>query len=368
MTYYTHIFSPETYQAFMDSDKTVTGFRVRQKSLSEKIKPGDVFVCYITRLSRWCGLLEVVDGPYEDSTPLFFVSDDPFIIRFQIRVKVWLPLTQAIPIYTDQIWQSLSFTQQIKKNSKGWTGLLRNNLNKINEKDGKLLTRCLLEQNKITTDYPLSENDQKKLKIHTVNRPDKVVEVSIPSNSEQVDDEGLPQATEVRESIKMQALLAQIGACMGMKIWLPKADRSRVLKEWKKDTDALLEKLPLNYDETTLSTIEQIDVIWLKGRAITRAFEVEHTTSVYSGILRMADLLALQPNMNINLHIVAPDNRQEKVFQEIRRPVFSLLESGPLSERCSYIPYRNLKMLSKVKHLDRMTDAVLEDYTEYEES
>lgn len=71
MTYYTHIFSPETYQAFMDSDKTVTGFRVRQKSLSEKIKPGDIFVCYITRLSRWCGLLEVVDGPYEDSTPLF---------------------------------------------------------------------------------------------------------------------------------------------------------------------------------------------------------------------------------------------------------------------------------------------------------
>ena len=87
--------------------------------------------------------------------------------------------------------------------------------------------------------------------------------------------------------------------------------------------------MPLNYDETTLSTIEQIDVIWLKGRSIVRAFEVEHTTSVYSGLLRMADLLALQPNMNINLHIVAPDNRQEKVFQEIQRPVFSLLEKGP---------------------------------------
>ena len=71
----------------------------------------------------------------------------------------------------------------------------------------------------------------------------------------------------------------------------------------------MLDRLPLNYDETTLSTIEQIDVIWLKGRSIVRAFEVEHTTSVYSGLLRMADLLALQPNMNINLHIVAPDNR-----------------------------------------------------------
>lgn len=69
-----------------------------------------------------------------------------------------------------------------------------------------------------------------------------------------------------------------------------------------------------------------------------RAFEVEHTTSVYSGILRMADLLALQPNMDIRLHIVAPGAKREKVFQEIRRPVFSLLEKGPLAEGCTYLP------------------------------
>jgi hypothetical protein len=61
---------------------------------------------------------------------------------------------------------------------------------------------------------------------------------------------------------------------------------------------------------------------------IVRAFEVEHTTSVYSGILRMADLLALPPNMDIKLHIVAPEVKRDKVFQEIRRPVFSLLEKA----------------------------------------
>ena len=49
---------------------------------------------------------------------------------------------------------------------------------------------------------------------------------------------------------------------------------------------------------------------------------------------RMADLLALQPNMDIKLHIVAPIAKREKVFQEIRRPVFSLLEKGPLAESC----------------------------------
>src|SRR6187401_82951 len=123
---------------------------------------------------------------------------------------------------------------------------------------------------------------------------------------------------------------------MGLSIWIPRGDRGAVLKEWKGQGQPL-ERLPLNYDDTTLRTIEQIDVLWLRGRSIVRAFEVEHTTAVYSGILRMADLLALQPNMDIKLHIVAPVAKREKVFQEIRRPVFSLLEKGPLAESCTYV-------------------------------
>lgn len=122
--------------------------------------------------------------------------------------------------------------------------------------------------------------------------------------------------------------------------------------------------LPLNYDETTLKTIEQIDVIWLKGRSIVRAFEVEHTTSIYSGILRMADLLALQPNMDIKLHIVAPENRQEKVFRELLRPVFSLLEKGPLSETCTFLTYGSIRQIAKLKHLSYLSDGILDEYAE----
>jgi hypothetical protein len=122
--------------------------------------------------------------------------------------------------------------------------------------------------------------------------------------------------------------------------------------------------LPLNYDETTLRTIEQIDVLWLKGRAIVRASEVEHTTAIYSGLLRMADLLALQPNMDIRLHIVAPETRKEKVFTEIRRPVFSLLEKGPLSECCTFLSYDSLSDLSQQKHLEHLSDSVLQEYEE----
>lgn len=130
------------------------------------------------------------------------------------------------------------------------------------------------------------------------------------------------------------------------------------------DGRTLLKVLPLNYDEPTLQTIEQIDVLWLKGRSIVRAFEVEHTTAVYSGILRMADLLALQPNMDIKLHLVAPEARKSKVMSEIQRPVFSLLDRGPLSEFCTFLPYAALRQLAELKHLRYLSDAVLEEYAE----
>ena len=126
----------------------------------------------------------------------------------------------------------------------------------------------------------------------------------------------------------------------------------------------MLDELPLGYNSYTTKTIEQIDVIWLRKRSIVRAFEVEHTTSVYSGLLRMADLLALQLNISIRLHIVAPAEKREKVLREIQRPVFSLLEGQPLSELCTYPSYDSVKDLSESKHLGYLSDAVIEEYAE----
>jgi hypothetical protein len=126
----------------------------------------------------------------------------------------------------------------------------------------------------------------------------------------------------------------------------------------------LLEKLPISFDEVTIKTIERIDVLWIKRRSIVRAFEVEHTTSIYSGILRMADLVALQPKLDIQLHIVAPDDRRHEVSQEIQRPVFSLLEKGPLADYCTYISYDRLRELAQEKNLTFLSDKVIENYEE----
>jgi hypothetical protein len=173
-------------------------------------------------------------------------------------------------------------------------------------------------------------------------------------------DEKPEEAPLTRDSIKIQAKLAEIGDRMGYSIWLPRNDRSRVLEAWQPKKSSMLNDLPLNYDLDTIKTIENIDVLWINGRTIVRAFEIEHTTSIYSGILRMADLMALQPNLNIKAHIVAPLERKSKVMQELSRPVFRHI----LANTCTFISYSSIEELASEKRLEFMTDAVLKVYSE----
>jgi len=368
MAYYIDLYSPETYQAFTDSDRSTTGFKVRHKAIAESIKPGDRFICYVTKISRWVGLCEVTSDYFVNDDPIFATDADPYIIRFNIVTKVWLTLEEAIPINDDSCWNNLSFTKNLAKNSPGWTGMVRSSLRKLEDADGEYLEGLLLNQMAQPTIYPLGEVDKKKIKSLKVKTQDnKEVAVSIPENEESSTAGVDQQHTTQRDSIIIQGRLAEIGERMNLKIWIPRSDRQRVLEVWEPHTKCLLEHLPLNYDDVTLKTIENIDVLWIRGRSIVRAFEVEHTTSIYSGILRMADLMALQPNLNIRAHIVAPIDRKDKVLQEISRPVFALLEKGPLSESCTFISYESIQELSKEKRLEYMTDAVLEEYADYAE-
>lgn len=364
MTYFLNLFSPETFEAFSQSNRDTSGFRLRQRRAADRIRLDDFLVCYVIRLSRWCGLLRVASEPFVSDDPIFVRENDPFVVRFKVEPVVWLGLETAIPIHEKAIWDHLTFTQGLKEGSLSWSGKVRTSLNRLDDRDGVLLTDALRRQASEQRAFPLSEQDQRKLASHVVTRPDKTVAVTIPDDTVTVPYDEAAQVNETRESTQIQALIAEIGAQMGMSIWLPRGDRKAVLSEWDDTDGRLIDRLPLNYDETTLRTIEQIDILWLRRRSIVRAFEVEHTTSVYSGILRMADLLSLQPNMDIKLHIVAPDAKRDKVFQEIRRPVFSLLDRGPLAESCTYLSYESIRQLASERHLAHLSDTVLDEYAE----
>ena len=277
MKYYVNLFSPETYEASTRSGRDVSGFQTRQKNAASTIEVGDRFICYMTKLSRWIGVLEVTSKRYEDDTPIFYPEDDPFVVRFDVKRIAWLDKEKAVPIHDDRVWNTLSFTRAQDKGSSTWTGMVRGSLRQLEDRDGRFLEQLIRSQAENGEVYPIDEKQYQKLVTHRVRALEKTVTVSVP---EEVEEPEETADQEVRESVRVQALLAQIGAKMGLRIWIPARDRSAVLREWEDEGGALLEVLPLSYDVATLKTIEQIDVIWLRGRSILRAFEVEHTTSI----------------------------------------------------------------------------------------
>jgi len=369
MAYYLDLFTLETWAAFRKHGSVISGFREKQRKSAERIKPGDIFLCYLVRLSRWCGVLEVTSNSFTDTAPIF--SDpDPFVVRFRVKPIVQLELEQSIPMLDEHVWNKLSLTEGVKRGVVGWAQFLnlRASLREINSADGKVLLDMLIEQTAKPKSYPLSATDKQRLGLKsTVRTVDRSVVVEIPAATEEEAAETPISEirNDLRESLKVQSTIARIGAEMGFRIWVPRSDKQRVLEQVPEIMhQAFLDVLPLNYDDNTLRTVEQIDVIWMKGRSMARAFEIEHTTAIYSGLLRMADLLALQPNMDIRLHIVAPDDKREKVMREITRPVFSLLEKGPLYESCPYISYAAISEISEMKHLHHTNDSILDEYEE----
>ncbi len=363
MAYYLNLFSPETHRAFSESNRDISGFRLRQLKVAKKVKIGDKLICYITNISRWTGILEVTNSYFEDSTPIFYEKDDPFVIRFKVKPIVWLSYEESIPMHEKKIWKSLSYTKHLDENNTHWTGFLRNSLRKFNEADGKLLESVLINQYREHIPYPLTETEKRKVQPMKMRTHNSEVIANVPEDTEKTDLES-NEDTLLNESKRIQALIAKIGESMGYKIWIPKNDRSRVIVYWNPKENVLLDNLPMNYNEVTIKTIEQIDVIWIDRSSIVRAFEVEHTTAIYSGILRMADLMALQPNINIHAHIVAPQERRDKVFSEITRPVFNTLEKGALSKSCTFLSYDAIEEIASQKTLKHLRDSVIDEYEE----
>jgi hypothetical protein len=75
--------------------------------------------------------------------------------------------------------------------------------------------------------------------------------------------------------------------------------------------------------ETTVRCVRA--PLWLEPTGeVAAAFEVEHTTSIYSGIVRMLDLaLSGDSAAAHGMFLVAPDAREDDVRAQIRRPAFT---------------------------------------------
>lgn len=135
--------------------------------------------------------------------------------------------------------------------------------------------------------------------------------------SEVLDEKILKAPTEHTE---MQWRLIRLGNKSNFDVWVPAADQPKEFNG-NKFKDFVIKEFHETLDVPTY--VKNIDTVWKLGHSIKSAFEIEHSTSIYSGILRLSDLRALAPNSNYPLFIVANRERKTKVFEQLRRPTFS---------------------------------------------
>jgi hypothetical protein len=147
---------------------------------------------------------------------------------------------------------------------------------------------------------------------------------------------GVPKAD--RAHVKFQSALIDIGRAEGCSVWVPPNDRG-LSHRGIPFSARTIDRLPhFGFDENTRRIVQNIDVLWLSKNIIRKAFEVEASTTIYSGLLRLNDLVLSQPNNQIDLYIVASLSRRQKVFSQLIRPSFH-----SLIPQCEFFAFENVE-------------------------
>lgn len=130
---------------------------------------------------------------------------------------------------------------------------------------------------------------------------------------------------------------------------MPAADRNRL--DWGIAQEfSCISTLPHNIRDIA-DIVQEIDIIWLeKGSSrINALFEVEHSTPIYSGLLRFNDICIVLGRNNISFNIVAIDERRDLFVRQLNRPTFS---ASGLNEVCSFLTYKDAFLWHNRIHKD----------------
>lgn len=156
--------------------------------------------------------------------------------------------------------------------------------------------------------------------------------------SEHIDKNKIVSIPDFTHS-QIQTLIGSIGLFKGYDIWIPVIDRNKL--DWKLAPKfECRNELPHRYTKV-IEVISEVDIIWVQrgSSELSAMFEVEHSTPIYSGLLRFNDLHLAEPHLKLRYSIVSNDERRALFLRQISRPTFRFSE---LSEICNFLEYKDV--------------------------
>ncbi len=153
-----------------------------------------------------------------------------------------------------------------------------------------------------------------------------------------VDSTRLQNVPDLSHS-QVQTILGAIGAAKAFDVWVPPTDRPGLDWTYAAQYECCA-ALPSRFDKVS-SILQEVDVVWLeRGSGELRAlFEVEHSTPVYSGLLRFNDIYLVDQRLGSTFSIVAAADRRSLFVRQLQRPTFRM--SG-LADLCTFLEYRSV--------------------------
>jgi hypothetical protein len=148
---------------------------------------------------------------------------------------------------------------------------------------------------------------------------------------------------EVRVHTEIQWQLIQLGLIHGYDVHVAINDQSEEYDGEELGEDCIDELVLPGISHSVTRIIEYIDVVWLEGDAIVAMFEVESTTSIYSGILRMTDFVTRVPNIAVDMYIVAASEKEDAVRQQMERPTFETVLSPVEHSSLQYLSFADVE-------------------------
>jgi len=154
-------------------------------------------------------------------------------------------------------------------------------------------------------------------------------------------EEELRRVPTIHDEIQWR--LISLGNKAHLDVWVPRGDQNRIYKG-QRFGDLVIPEFHETIDVPNY--IKNIDTVWKLGHSIKSAFEIEHSTQIYSGILRLSDLRTLAPNSNYPLFIVAEREKKTRVFDQLKRPTFAN-DYLHLDEVVKFLSYEKIRQLDQ---------------------
>ena len=249
---------------------------------AKEARPGELCVAFVTKKKLFAGLGKITGSYYNDKA-----SEFPHRVQLQVR----LDIGNAVPAET--IVNDLQF---ITNKTKWWSHLQRA-LRRIPLSDYKVIREALEFPPTSIRLQPLMQEGREKV---TRNG-------GIESHAEAETD------------------LLELGNFLGFDTYVTADDRNKEFRGKLLSEIATLRELPEDFIPPGVKdTVHHIDVIWFEKKLPKYCIEVEHSTDITHGLLRLYRLKELKTSFMV----VAPTGARDKFKREVKKAPFDSIRDS----------------------------------------